>query len=410
MGDRSRILALAKSVKDRMTLFHGNSDPWLARSWLENVMDTFTYITCTEAEQVELAVFYLRDQAVTWWKTQRTILGDRSSSWSVFREAFEKEYFSEAFCMTQRQEFLNLKQGDRSVAEYHKQFLKLSEFCPEMVAQDRSRMHQFIQGLTASIRLAMSSCTVTTYREALDRALLIETTQRQVTQERDAEKSKGSSSQTSGQKRQAQDSEYGDSSRRQKGKQLSSEPWRESQRNQSRNNRCFRCGSGSHRVDDCPLDQTICYYCKQPGHIVRDCSLRAQLELPNNKPLGAQSIQPRPSKVQPRQIHPYQQKSLQPSGQIYQLHGREYEALPATQPPETHYSTTSVQQHLPAISPSNDAPYHYIHQSASEPQSRSQPERRQPILYSSTPSANTEVRHTEATTRTEAQRNERWIN
>ncbi|XP_074581054.1 uncharacterized protein LOC141837572 [Curcuma longa] len=193
-GDKSRILALAKSVKDQITLFHGGSDSLLARSWLENLTGTFAYITCTEAEQVELAVYHIRNQTIKWLKTQRTVLGDRGLSWLSFREAFEMEYFSAAFCMAQRQEFLNLKQGDRSVTKYHTEFSRFLEFCPQLVTQDHDRMLQFTQGLATYIRLKMSSCTVSTYREALDRALIIETTQRQVTWERDVEKSKGLSS------------------------------------------------------------------------------------------------------------------------------------------------------------------------------------------------------------------------
>ncbi|XP_074586951.1 uncharacterized protein LOC141842861 [Curcuma longa] len=249
-GDRSQILALAKSVKDRMTLFRGGSDPWLARSWLENVTDTFTYIICTEAEQVELAIFHLRDQAVT--------------------EAFEMEYFSEAFCMTQRQEFLKLKQGDCSVTEYHSEFTKHSEFCS----------------------LMMSSCIVTTYREALDRALVIETTQRQVTQERDAEKSKGQNSRSSSQKRPAQGFGTWDSSRLQKGKRPagSSSGY---QRKEISEKKCYRCGFDSHRMVDCPSDRVVCYYCKQPGHMMSDWPRRAQLERTGASASRGRSIKPR---------------------------------------------------------------------------------------------------------------------
>ncbi|XP_074566309.1 uncharacterized protein LOC141822909 [Curcuma longa] len=356
-GDRSQILALAKSVKDRMTLFHGGSDPWLARSWLENLTDTFSYISCTEAEQVELAVFHLRDQAVTWWKTQRTVLGDQSLLWSSFREAFEREYFSEAFCMTQRQEFLKLKQGDRSVTEYHTEFTKLSEFYPQMVAQDRDRMHQFIQGLAAYIRLKMSSCTVTTYREALDRALVIETTQRQVTQEREAEKLKGQSSQSSGQKRPAQGSGTRDSSSRQKGKRPAG-PSSGSQKKEISKRKCYRCGSDSHRVVDCPSDQAVCYYCKQPGHMIDDCPRRAQLERTDTSASGGRSTQSGQQRIPTRYRAPQQQRSLPATGRMYQIQGREYIVLPSESQPEICYEATPVQQRPPAAQTYGVPPYY----------------------------------------------------
>ncbi|XP_074574067.1 uncharacterized protein LOC141830559 [Curcuma longa] len=168
--DLSRIPLLAKSVKDRLTLFHGGSDPWLARSWLENLTDTFVYISCIEAEKVELAVYHLRDQAVTWWKTQRIVLGERRFILVIIPRGFGEHYFPAAFSQAQRQEFLSLKQGDRSVTDYHIEFSRLVEFCPHLVARDSDQMFQFTQGLTAYIRLKMSSCPISTYREALDRA------------------------------------------------------------------------------------------------------------------------------------------------------------------------------------------------------------------------------------------------
>ncbi|XP_074588959.1 uncharacterized protein LOC141844884 [Curcuma longa] len=173
----SRIPLSAKSIKDWLTLFHGGSDPWLACLWLENLTDTFVYISCTEAEKVELAVYHLRDQAVTWWKTQRTVLGEQDLSWLSFREAFERQYFTAAFYLARRQEFLSLKQGNRSITDYNTEFSRLAEFCLHLVAQDNDRMFRFTQGLAAYIRLKISGCPVSSYREALDRALLIETTQ-----------------------------------------------------------------------------------------------------------------------------------------------------------------------------------------------------------------------------------------
>ncbi|XP_074562887.1 uncharacterized protein LOC141819501, partial [Curcuma longa] len=402
MGSRSRILALAKSVKERMTTFHGGSDPWLARSWLENVIEVFTYITCTEAEQVELAVFHLRDQAATWWKTQRTVLGDQSLSWSSFREVFEAEYFSETFCVDQCQKFLQLKQGDRSVNEYHTEFTKLSEFCPQMVARDRDRMQHFIRGLAAYIRLKMSCCIVTTYREALDRAQHIESTQRQVTQERDAEKSKGQSSRSSGQKRPAQSSDTRDSSGRQKGKRPAG-PSSGSQRKEISERKCFRCGSDSHRVSDCPSDQSVCYYCKQPGHMIGDCPRRAQLERTDTSASGGQSTQPGHRRVPSIFRAPQQQRSLPTTGRMYQIQGREYMLLPVDSQSEICYEATPVQQQPPAAQTYSVPPY-YVQQPPSVPQSPIPTEWRPPISQPAAQPSSTEVGRAYAITRDEAQR------
>ncbi|XP_042423270.1 uncharacterized protein LOC122010867 [Zingiber officinale] len=188
MRDRARIPLLARSVKDRFTLYLGGADPWAARSWLKNVESTFEYLSCTDEEKVELAAYHLRDQAVTWWDMQKTIFGEPRITWAMFRDAFERQYFPATFCLARRQEFLNLKQGDRSVMEYNAEFCRLAEFCPHLVAQDYDRMQQFTQGLAAYIRIRMSGFPGSSYREVLDRALFIEMTQQQVNQEKGHEK------------------------------------------------------------------------------------------------------------------------------------------------------------------------------------------------------------------------------
>ncbi|XP_042423433.1 uncharacterized protein LOC122011059 [Zingiber officinale] len=188
--DRARIPLLARSVKDRFTLFYGVPDPSVAHSWLGNVEDTFEYLSCTEEEKAELAAYHLRDQVVTWWKMQKSLFGDQSITWTLFRETFERQYFPAPYRMARRQEFLSLKQGDRSVMEYEAKFNRLAEYCPQLVAQDSDRLDQFIQGLAAYIRIRMSGFTPSTYREALDRALMIEMTQQRVSQERGKDKQK----------------------------------------------------------------------------------------------------------------------------------------------------------------------------------------------------------------------------
>ena len=109
MRDRARIPLLARSVKDRFTLYLGGADPWAARSWLKNLESTFGYLSCTDEEKVELAAYHLRDQAVTWWDMQKTIFGEQRITWSMFRDAFERQYFPATFFLARRQEFLNLK-------------------------------------------------------------------------------------------------------------------------------------------------------------------------------------------------------------------------------------------------------------------------------------------------------------
>ncbi|XP_074573509.1 uncharacterized protein LOC141829941 [Curcuma longa] len=398
LTDKSRIMTLAKSAKERFTLFHGGDDPWKARSWMENLLDTYDYMDCTDAEKVGLATYHLRDEALTWWKTQKIVLGERGVTWTSFREAFEREFFPATFRKARRQEFLSLKQGERSVTEYNSEFKKLSEFCPQLVAQDEDRMDQFMQGLAAYIRDRMSGSSISSYREALDRALAIELTRQQISKEKEKEvgkpnaqgKTKSQDSQPIAQKRQRIEQSSGGQSR---------STSYSGQRDQNR--KCNRCGSRSHMIGDCPLDQPICYYCKLPGHTVRDCTLKAQLES-TGAPSGERPTQQRSQRTQRPGAH-QQQRPLPSQPQMYMIQGRDHAAPPTTLQystnPETGYST---QHYVPAVPQAYMLPAQQPQLPA--PQSQFSTEWRPSTSQPIAPSSSTEVGRVYTTTHEEAQR------
>ncbi|XP_042409923.1 uncharacterized protein LOC121999288 [Zingiber officinale] len=272
----------------------------------------------TPWEKAELAAYHLRDQAVTWWKMQKTLFGDRSITWTLFRDAFERQYFPAPYRMARRQEFLHLKQGDRSVMEYDAEFNRLAEYCPHLVAQESDRLDQFTQGLAVYIRIRMSGFTPSTYREALDRALMIEMTQQQISLEKGKDKQNAQGTtptqkqQNQGQKKrkkwQGSRATSGESYRSSKTGRSSAGSSRPPQKDSSGGLRCFRCGVEGHAKPDCPLSQDICYYCKLPGHVSRDCTLKAQLQAAKVTAQGSHNTQTRRSKgPQKTQSTPHQQ-------------------------------------------------------------------------------------------------------
>ncbi|XP_042468659.1 uncharacterized protein LOC122051540 [Zingiber officinale] len=407
--DRARIPLLAKSMKDRTTLFHGGADPWAARSWLKNLEGTFWYMKCTDEEKVELAAYHLRDQAVTWWDMQKSIFGEQRITWQMYREAFERQYFPVTFCLARRQEFLNLKQGDRSVMEYNAEFSRLAEFCPHLVAQDYDRMHQFTQGLAAYIRLKMSGFPGSSYREVLDRVLFIEMTQQQVNLEKSNNKQVTQKKEKRGQSSQITS---GGSSPPRKTRRTSDGGSRSSQRDRKNDFggiMCFQCGSKSHTRNDCPLDHAICFYYKLLGHESRNCTLKAQLEMTKEATQGGRPTQPRQQKGPQRtQNASYQSQLPGPQGKVYHIQSQEYPVMPATTQYSTAaspYQTYPVQQD-PAL-PSQ--PYSTF-QPQTQPQYPQQqqddapPNPRQPTLRM--PPSSAEVGRGYAVTREEAQRAE----
>ncbi|XP_042387772.1 uncharacterized protein Rv2082-like [Zingiber officinale] len=137
---QARIPALAESMKSRFTLFRRETDPSVAQSWIETMERAFFYITCFEWEKVELTAFHLRDEADIWWDTQRSII--------------------------------------------------------ELVAEDRYRMLQFVQGLDGHIQVKIAGFGNSSYIEALDRALMIESTQQRANMDKDRKQTDRISGQT----------------------------------------------------------------------------------------------------------------------------------------------------------------------------------------------------------------------
>jgi len=50
------------------------------------------------------------------------------------------------------QQFVNLRQGSRTVNEYAAEFLSLSRFAPYMVGKDENQANRFQQGLRLDIQ------------------------------------------------------------------------------------------------------------------------------------------------------------------------------------------------------------------------------------------------------------------
>ena len=144
------------------------------------------------------------------------------------------------------------------------------------------------------------------------------------------------------------------STRSQKGKRPASEYSGGSQKSRKGQNRtgCYRCGSASHKVPECPLEQPVCYYCKQPGHTSRDCTLKAQLEFTDNSNKGGRFSQQRQQRTAPR-TQPYGQKqSVPPQSQLYQIQGGVSSVMPSASqypaPPVIYYPGVPAQQLLSA--------------------------------------------------------------
>ncbi|XP_020106573.1 uncharacterized protein LOC109722831 [Ananas comosus] len=266
-AERERALAALMSFKkfDPPTFDGEDTDPWTVESWIDSIESIFEDLYTVERDKVRLAVHCLQRSVKTWWKG---IKQNRSPSlppmtWQEFREVITSVYFPDSEKRKLRDRFQNLRQGDRSVREYEREFSRLVNWVPGVVQDDKDRADCFVRGLQPDIFKAVHNLKLQTFAEVLDRALWIEQGNASVREERESyykEKGKGRpASGDDGQSSSQQTSKYSRSRSR--------APGTYSIRSSAR---CVVCG-GPHYPQQCEQREGKCFRCGQPGHARDEC-------------------------------------------------------------------------------------------------------------------------------------------
>ena len=145
----------------RTVSFDGATNPMVALSWLndtEKILDEG--MQCPYEDRVRIAGFLLGGNARKWWTYERT---RKRHTWAKFKAAFHTEFCPPAFVETKRLEFETLTQGSMTVSEYERRFRELSDFCPNLVADEVSKKRRFLDGLVETIALSLSGSDHPTY-------------------------------------------------------------------------------------------------------------------------------------------------------------------------------------------------------------------------------------------------------
>nr|XP_009764621.1 PREDICTED: uncharacterized protein LOC104216293 [Nicotiana sylvestris] len=105
----------------------------------------------TETKGVELDAYCLKGMAYSWfelWEDSREE-GSLPARWSEFADAFVDHFLpaeTKAACAT---EFENLKQGSKSVWEYHMEFARLSKYAIHILPTMEAKVRGFVQVLSS---------------------------------------------------------------------------------------------------------------------------------------------------------------------------------------------------------------------------------------------------------------------
>ncbi|XP_050877262.1 uncharacterized protein LOC127081016 [Lathyrus oleraceus] len=131
-------------------------------------------MACTEAQKVQFGTHMLSGEAEDWWDNTRQILEAIGTkiTWVVFRKEFLENYFPEDVRGKKEIEFLELKQGNMTVAEYAAKFEALVKFCPHYNRADAetSKCLKFENGLRPEIKQGIGYQQIRKYAELVNKS------------------------------------------------------------------------------------------------------------------------------------------------------------------------------------------------------------------------------------------------
>ena len=142
-------------------------------------------------QKVVCAVSLLQGAAYDCWKlVLRNPLLPDPVTWDYFVTEFNTKYVTNDYKESKWKQFLTLRQGKLTVAEYEKEFNRLSKYAPESVLTKKFRCIQFEEGLHESIKrylMAVTSLQVVNFYQLVQAAIKIEKSEMK-SQERKKEK------------------------------------------------------------------------------------------------------------------------------------------------------------------------------------------------------------------------------
>jgi hypothetical protein len=95
----------------------------------------------------------LRDPAGAWWASYTAALpADHHVPWGEFRTGFRGHHLSAGTMHRKLAEFLDLRQGNRSVYEYIQEFNNLAQYGSHHVDTDVKKVELFCKGLTIQLQ------------------------------------------------------------------------------------------------------------------------------------------------------------------------------------------------------------------------------------------------------------------
>jgi hypothetical protein len=143
-----------------------------ADNWLHTIESKFGILRYTENQKTLFAAQQLLGAAGAWWANFTATCPADQVQWAKFHEAFRAQHIPAGIMLRKHQEFMDLKQGGRSVYDYSKLFNHLTRYAPEQVDTNAKKKACFMRGFSTKLKERLALNTTRTFPEFMSNAII----------------------------------------------------------------------------------------------------------------------------------------------------------------------------------------------------------------------------------------------
>ena len=172
----NQITAIHREFRSQHPPKFEGGDDIQAEEWLTQVERIWELIPCSSQEKASCTISLIQGPAYNWWRSIRTQLdaAGEEVDWEVFTREFKNKYIPQTARDRRLREFMDLRQGGRTVSDYILEFDRLAPYAPHITGDDRLKATHFVQGLRMDIQNAIRAVNTSTWAKATSKALKVE--------------------------------------------------------------------------------------------------------------------------------------------------------------------------------------------------------------------------------------------
>ncbi|CAH9079939.1 unnamed protein product [Cuscuta epithymum] len=248
--------------------YMGEEDHLILEDWIRTFDKLFDSLNCPMEQRVNIAVYYLHQEADHWWAANGPALLEQPDfDWEDFIVALRDRFYPDHVKEANYDEFVNFKQGDLTIQEYHTKFVQLARFAKDVVSTEASMTRRFVNGLNYGAQKFVTVAEPRNMNEAYRKAGKYYLVHQK---EREAQKRDRKNADIEQQQKKARTNRPEQRQNNQGGRTFQGQGQGRNQPTQARYYKCKLCPN-NHPGKDCAGNAVKCYNCNLMGHRAYEC-------------------------------------------------------------------------------------------------------------------------------------------